>query len=81
MSGWVDIAHFCHVFVPYLMYISTQILCLLLVNIVKSLLFWNQFRKTGRYDSFPNILLWIPNLAQRHDDLLIVEHSSGICRM
>ena len=67
MSGWVDIAHFRHVFVPYLMYISTQIH------------FWNQFRKTGRYDSFLNVLLWIPNLEQRYDDLLIVEHSSGNC--
>ena len=31
----------------------------------------------GRYESYPNVLLWIPNLEQRHDDLLIVEHSSG----
>ena len=37
------------------MYISMQILPSLLVNIVKSLIFWNQFRKTGRYESFPNI--------------------------
>ena len=38
------------------------------------------FRKTGRYERFPNVLLWIPKLEQRHDDLLIIGHSSGKLR-